>query len=260
MIQDILTESQFVIDAKGNIPSANQMEEIMQPNLLAAEEEKRQSESAAPVDTTPAETFSVPPTISLEPASMLKVETQKALPVAEKKSSKWNVIYIALGVLTLLIFATFAWLGYWAYILSTDLATTQQQLTALQADHEKLQADYTALTNTTDLLTKDLANAKLDLEKANTDLTATRTDLNKSRSQNNKLNAQIDKADKLSEILYAWTSANEPSDVYEIDALVEGSNNQDLVNKWRELTNSPSEETFGDFLDYLITGIRQSLK
>ena len=94
MIQDILTESQFVIDAKGNIPSANQMEEIMQPNLLAAEEEKRQSESAAPVDTTPVETFSVPPTISLESASMLKVETQTHCRL-QRKSLQNGTSYIS---------------------------------------------------------------------------------------------------------------------------------------------------------------------
>lgn len=229
----------------------------MQPDPLSAENEKNQPEPGVPQDITPTETPSMSAAEPLEPAPVVKVEAQKQA-VARKKPPKW--IYVVLGMLIVLIFATFAWVGYWAYMLSTDLASTQQQLTALQAEHEKLQTDYTALSNTNDKLTKDLTQSKADLEKANTDLATAQADLKKAQDKNQSLTAKTDKAGKLAEVLYAWSNVNEASDILEINSLVDASDNQDLMDKWAELTKSPSDETFGAFLDYLVNGIRLTLK
>src|SRR5512141_396507 len=114
------------------------MEEIMQPDLLSAEKEKNQPEPSVPQETTPTETPSMLTAELVEPTPVVKVEAQKP-PVVQKKPSKWNKLYIVLGMLVLLIFAIFAWIGYWTYMLSTDLASAQQQLAALQAEHAKLQ-------------------------------------------------------------------------------------------------------------------------
>lgn len=216
----------------------------MQPDLQSVENEKRQSDGALS-----------------DSASIPEALPPQSAPVIEKKRSKSKLPIIALGVLVFLLFAAFAWVGYWAYTLSTDLATAQQQLSVLQAEHEKLQADYANLTSENEKLNADLTQAQADLKKANTDLANTKADLTISKTRNNELTGKLDNASTLAEILQIWAMSEDPSDVFKINSLIENSRNQELVNQWDTiLTDAPSEEAFFGFMQYLIVATYDSLK
>ncbi|MFT3891877.1 MAG: hypothetical protein QM730_09615 [Anaerolineales bacterium] len=241
----------------------------MQPEPHSMEDEKKQSEpplaQAAPPEETPStlqtETISAPKPVESAPAAHVEVQTPT---IPEKKpAKKWNFLYVAIGGLALLAFVVVAWIGYWAYVLNTDLTSTQQQLSALQADHEKLQADFDALKSTNDQLTADLAQTKTDLEKANKDLETTQADLSKAQKKNNDLKAKTDKAVELADILYAWNTAQEKADLLEINSMIDTSSDEQLRKSWKDLANSTDtnwEENLNTFLNYLIAGIRLSLK
>lgn len=62
----------------------------------------------------------------------------EAVPVAAKKRSKLIIAWIGLGLCAVLFLLAFAWVGYWAYTLNTQLTATQQQYSALQTEYDKL--------------------------------------------------------------------------------------------------------------------------
>lgn len=191
---------------------------------------------------------------------LVKTAGTLTTPLVEKKRSKFRLIYLAFGLLVFLLFALSAWVGYWAYDLSTELVTTQQQLTALQGKYDQLQADYTTLTGEHENLNADLTQAKADFEKMSAELAAAQTNLTKSQEQNRELTAKLKKAGKLAEILYLWTTMDGPSDVLAVDRLITETRHQTLMKEWDQLTSYPSEFSFTKFLDTLILAARNSLK
>jgi hypothetical protein len=225
----------------------------MQPDLLSPEKEENQPE---PLPTESSilkgpqlETHPVEETPNVNPTS------------AVTKRSKFNLAYLALGVLVFLLAAAFAWVGYWAYDLSTQLMNTQQQLAARQADYAKLQTDYETLNSTrkgeNEKLNSELAQVKAGLEKANTDLAAAQSDLARAQDQSKSLKTKIDKASKLAEILYVFDTVNSEIDFLQLDKLIRDSKNQQLLAEWNSIS---SEEDFRNFLSYLILATRDSLK
>ena len=219
----------------------------MQPDLLSPEKEEHQPEAL--------ESASLP-----EGTNIVSIPPQESVPAAPPVMKKSKLPAIALGVFLFLLLAAFAWVGYWAYTLSTELASTQQQLGALQAEHEKLQSDYTTLTGEKEKLNAELTQSKADLEKANTDLAAAQTSLAKTDEENTALQAKVSKASKLVEILYSSTTMNGPSDIIRIDSLVTQTKDQELIKQWNSLADSPSEDKFGTFFIYLIEAAHKSLK
>lgn len=236
------------------------MKKTMQPNPIAPQQEGKQPEPLSSQDMTQSEPLSAREGTRLEPSSSHEITEPRISPIPEKKSSRWNIPAIILGIFSFILLAVVAGLGYWGYTLNVKLATSQQQLTALQGEHSKLQADYAALTSDHEKLNTDLTQTKADLDKVNTDLTTTQASLKKSQDQNKNLNAQIDKASKLTEVLYAWTTSTEPSDIFRIDSLIKEANDQQLITEWDNLTRSPSNDGFGKFMNFLVAKIRVSLK
>lgn len=232
----------------------------MQPDSTVPQEDGKQPEPLSPAEITQSEPLSAQEGTQLEPLYAHKIAEPKTSPRPEKKSLKWNITAIILGIFSFFLLVAVAGLGYWGYTLNTKLIETQQQLSALQGEHGKLQTDYATLTSNHEKLNADLTQSKADLEKANTDLITTQASLKKSQDQNKNLNAQIDKASKLAEVLYAWTTSTEPSDVFRIDSLIKDANDQQLITEWDNLTRSPSNDGFGKFLNFLIAKIRISLK
>jgi hypothetical protein len=78
---------------------------IMQTNLLPAQPNE-EMESLSPQDV------GKPP---------------ESVPVAAKKRSKLIIAWIGLGLCAVLFLLSFAWVGYWAYTLNTQLTATQHQ-------------------------------------------------------------------------------------------------------------------------------------
>jgi regulator of replication initiation timing len=171
----------------------------------------------------------------------------------EKKRSRKGLAGVALGVLVFLLVASIALVGYWAYQLSTELTTTQQELSTLQAEHQKLQEEYQTLSSEKDQLAKDL-------EKANTDLATTKSDLSTAQQKSSNLTSKINKASKLYGVVYLWVTSDDVSDVFDLNASIEESGDQNLINKWNALKAAPSDDGFDAFLDYLLTATRDSLK
>ncbi len=211
---------------------------IMQTNLLSAQQNE-QTESVSPQDV---------------------VKPPESTPVVKKKRSKLIVAWIGLGLFAVLFLLSFAWVGYWAYTLNTELTATQQQYSALQTEYDKLTSGHTALTLEHERVNTELSQTKTDLEKANTDLTTAQDDLDKSKGRGEKLDAQIDEAGKLAEILYVMAISDSESDILKIDRLINEVNNQELTKQWNTFANSPSEEAFGSFFEYLIFVTRESLR
>lgn len=227
----------------------------MQPDLLSAQREEEQPESLSPVETPqpyPASTLPVAPVANAS-------EPQPVLPT-KKKRSKLNFAAIALAFLVLVLFLGLGWVGYWGYRLNTELTTTQGQLAALQTKHDKLQAEYATLTNENEKLNSDLALSKTELEKANTDLAATQDDLKKSKNQNKEISAQVEEASGLAEILYVMMISEGEAGILKIDRLITEAGNKELTKQWDTFTRSPSEDTYGSFLQYLIFATRESLR
>jgi|WetSurMetagenome_2_1015567.scaffolds.fasta_scaffold39883_3 septal ring factor EnvC (AmiA/AmiB activator) len=226
----------------------------MQPDLLSPEKEENQPASSSPQENTPPILLSSNDgQIEIPPA---EEATNINPPPAGRKRSKFNLAYLALGVLVFLLLAAFAWVGYWSYDLSAELITTQQQLAALQADHAQLQTDYATLKSENEKLNTELTQARADLEKTNTDLAAVQSDHAKSQDQNKTLKAKIDKASKMAEILSAFTAIQSENDFLKLDKLIRDSRNQDLLAEWNNISN---EEDFRNFLNYLVLAIRDSL-
>jgi hypothetical protein len=232
----------------------------MQPDLPSTQREDEQPEALSPQDLTPSEPLSTPEAAPLEPTPVVEaVAPQPALP-AEKKHSKLNFAAISLALLAFLLLLGFGWVGYWAYTLNTELTTTQGQLAALQADHAKLQAEYTTLKSENGKLNTDLTQSKTNLEKANTDLAATQADLKKSKDLNKEISAQIEEASGLTEILYVMMISEGETGILKMDRLITEAGNKELTKQWDNFTRSPSEDTYGSFLQYLIFATRESLR
>jgi hypothetical protein len=106
----------------------------------------------------------------------------------------------------------------------------------------------------------ELSQTKTDLEKANADLTTAQAALDKSRDGNKLLNDQIETAGGLAEILYVMAISDSESDILKIDRLITDVNNPELTKQWDTFANSPSDEAFGSFFEYLIFATRESLR
>jgi septal ring factor EnvC (AmiA/AmiB activator) len=231
----------------------------MQPDLLSPEKEENQPGPLVPQELSPSES-STSETSQLE-THPVEEATNVAPSPAGKKHSKFHLAYLALGVLVFLLLAAFAWVGYWAYDLGTQLMNTQQQLAARQADYAKLQADYETINRTlkgeNEKLNSELAQVKADLEKANTALVTAQSDLAKSQDQSKSLKTRIDKASKLAEILYSFDTIKDELGILQLDKLIRDSKNPQLLLEWNGIS---SEEDFRNFLSYLIFATRDSLK
>lgn len=195
-----------------------------------------------------------------EPAPVENTEALKPSSVKARKSPKLIIATIGLGLFGFLLLLAFAWVGYWAYTLNTQLTATQGQLTSLQAEYDKLNSDHTALTLEHEKQNAELSQTKTDLEKANTDLTTAQGDLTKSKDQSKKLNNQVDAAGKLAEVLFVMSMSDSPSDVFKVDGLINETKNQQLIDKWNTFTKSPSEDALNAFMEYLILAIRNSVR
>jgi cell division protein FtsB len=224
----------------------------MQPDVLSVQREDEQSEFLSAQELTQSEPLSIPD-------STPAVSPPPAIP-AKRTRSRLNFAAIGLSLLVFLLLLGLGWVGYWAYTLNTDLMTTQGQFAALQADHTKLQAEYTTLKSDHEKLNADLTQSRADLEKANTDLTTTQADLDKSKDENKLLNEQIETAESLAEILYVTAMWDSDSDILKIDRLITEAANQSLTKQWDTFTNSPSEDAFTSFFEYLIFATRESLR
>ncbi len=229
----------------------------MQPDLLSPEKEENTPESnidpsasIPTVETTPAE----------PPAPANEAVAAQVSPSAKKKGSTSILAYIGLGVLVLLLIGALAWVGYWAYGLSTELTNTQQDLAALQADYSKLQTDYATLKTENEQLKTEMAQVQADLDKANTDLATAQADLSKSQDTNKSLTTRFDKGTKLAEVLSTFISVSGPADFLKIDKLIKNAKNQELSSEWDKVTSSPTPEGFSQFLKYLILATYQSMK
>jgi septal ring factor EnvC (AmiA/AmiB activator) len=195
-----------------------------------------------------------------ESAPMEETATLKPSPMAAKKRSKLVIASIGMGLFGVLLLVSFAWVGYWAYTLNTQLTAIQQQFTALQSEYAKLRTEHTILTSEHDKLNAELSQTKADLEKANTDLTTAQADLSKFKNQGEKLDAQIEAAGKLAEVLFVISMSDNPSDVFKVDGLIKETNNQQLIDKWNTFTRTPSEDGLNAFMEYLILAIRNSVR
>jgi len=180
--------------------------------------------------------------------------------IHEKKSSKRNIISIVLGIFVVLLLAAIAGLGYWAYTLNSNLASTQQELASLQAEYDQLKTDHASVKSDNEQLTADLDQAKADLEKTVGDLASSQDDLTESRGQNELLNNQIDSASRFAEILYTFSNTASANDLLTVDSLINDTHNSQLITAWNNFTSAPSDQGAADFLLYLITIIRDSLK
>ena len=195
---------------------------------------------------------------SLSPQDVVK--PPESTPLVKKKRSKLIIAWIGLGLFAVLFLLSFAWVGYWAYTLNTQLTATQQQYSALQTEYDKLKSEHTTLTLEHEKRNAELSQAKTDLEKANSDLTAAQDDLSKTKDQSEKLDAQIDAAGKLAEVLFVFSMSDDPSDVFKIDELIKETKNQQLIEKWNTFTRTPSDDALSAFMEYLILAVRNSVR
>ena len=232
----------------------------MQPDLLSAQREEEQPEPVFPQEPIHTETLTMPESVPQEPDPVTESVKSMPAPTKEKRRAKFNFAVLGLSILVFLLLLSFGWVGYWAYTLNTELTASQGQLTALQANYDKLQTDYTALTSENEKLNADLIQSRAELDKANTDLTTAQDNLSESMQRGDKLDAQIDRAGKLTEILFVWTTMNNPSDIFKMDTLINETNDKDLISQWNTFTRSPSDDALGGFLDHLILTIRNHLR
>lgn len=232
----------------------------MQPDLLSVHREDEQAEPVSSQDLTQSKPHFIPDAAPLAPILGKEPANPQPVLTTEKKRSKLNFAVIGLVLFSFVLFLAFGWVGYWAYTLNRELVSTQQQLAALQAKQDQLQADYTTLTGEKDKLNADLIQTKTDLEKATTDLASAQADLSQSKQNGDKLQNKIDKASDLVEILFVTATLDEESDIFKIDRLITESNNQELIQQWDTFTGNPSDNAFGEFLDYVILEARNSLK
>jgi flagellar basal body-associated protein FliL len=192
---------------------------------------------------------------NVEPDLLSPQEVKQPEPsfVPETKKPKRNLIVIILIVFLVVLCGAVAGLGFWAYKLNTSLAATQQQLAALQSDYAKLKGDN-------EKLTADLSQSKADLEKNNGDLTTAQNDLKIAQNQNEKLQGKIDLAGKKVEILYAFSTVKNATDLLAVDTLIKETNDKQLLAEWNNFVSSPSADKSVKFLFYLIGSIRDELK
>jgi septal ring factor EnvC (AmiA/AmiB activator) len=216
----------------------------MQPDLLSPEKEESQLGSSSAQET------------QVETQPLQEAKNVSPSP-AGKKRSKSIWAYLALGVLVFLLLAAFAWVGYWAYNLSTQLVHSQQQLVTLQASFAELQTGYETLKSENGKLNTELVQTRSDLEQASSDLDAAQSDLAASQSQSKSLSDQIDRASKLADILYAFDTVKNEIDFLQLDKLIRDSKNQQVITEWNNIS---SDEDFRNFLGYLILVTRDSLK
>ena len=232
----------------------------MQTDLLSVHQEDEQAEFVSPQDLTQSEPLSISDAAPIVPTPAKETANPQPVLTTEKKRFKLNFAVIGLVLFAFILFLAFGWVGYWAYTLNTELMSTQQQLSALQAKQDQLQAEYTTLTGEKDKLNDDLIQTKTDLEKAKTDLASAQADLSQSKQNGDKLQTKIRKASDLVEILFVTATLDEESDIFKIDRLITESNNQELIQQWDTFTGNPSDNAFGEFLDYVILEARNSLK
>lgn len=229
----------------------------MQSDLLFHKREEEQRGPLSHQDLIPSESLSTSEMAQPEPTSAVE-----AIPTArvEKKRSTLKIAGIVLAVLAIFIlFLSFASVGYWGYTLNNELTTSQQQLTALQAEHEKLQTDYAVVTSENEKLNAELSQFKTDLDKASSDLEDAQARLDTSEAQNKGLHAQIDTASALAEILYVVATSEDDADILKIDRLVNAAGNRELTKHWEAFAESPSEDAFNTFFTYLLFVTHESL-
>lgn len=220
----------------------------MQTNLLSAQPDEPTESLSSQAVAKPTESTPVEETTTLKP------------PPVAKKRSKLIIASIGLGLFMVLLLVSFAWVGYWAYTLNTELTAAQQQFSMLQTEYDKLKSEHSTLTLEHEKLNAELSQTKTDLEKANTDLTTAQADLSKSKDQGEKLDAQIDAAGKLAEVLFVFSMSDDPSDVFKVDELIKDTNNQQLIDKWNTFTRTPSDDALSAFMEYLILAVRNSVR
>ena len=224
----------------------------MQPNPLSPPQEEKQPEPVSPKQEAPYP-------VQAQPAPA-PVARPAPAPVQAKKGPRWGIAAILLALLVVALLVAVAGLGFWAYSLNTKLAAAEQQLAALQGDHDKLQTNYATLTSDKDKLNADLTQTKADLEKANADLTAAQGDLKTAQDQNSDLNARMNKANKLAEILYTWFTTNDAAGIFKIDSQIKATDDAKLKSLWDQFMRSPSDDKVGPIMIHLVTALGDYLK
>lgn len=218
-----------------------------------------QPEPSVPQDEPQAQPVETPP---VQPPHV-------ELPVAAppKPARKFNFLALFSVILLLAV----AGLGYWAWQLNTTLATTRQDLAALQEKYDQLTTDKNALsaeleeTRTTleselETTKGELAASQADLEKANAELEDTRKELT-------TLQERMKKASKWMDVVIAnWVDGeNDASVSKKIDALGDAK----LKSLWKEFSeievknNSDLEkaiEKYNAFSRYLFESIADFLE
>lgn len=235
----------------------------MQPDPLSTPQEEKQPEPIPPKpEAQPPVPLYAQPQAQPAPSPAPQVVRHAPAPVVQKKPSRWGAISaIVLGLLVIFLLVVAAGLGFWAYSLNTRLASAQQQLAALQAEHDKLQTDHTTLVSDHEKMNTDLTQTKADLEKANADLATAQADLKKAQDQNEALSTKISKASKLANILHSWfISDNNKVDFIGITLQVKEVNDAKLSALWAKYVTSGTKSDITELFNYLITVLRDSLK
>jgi hypothetical protein len=236
------------------------MEENMQPDPLSPQQDDQQPEMSVSQEEPRPEPLSVLDEMPLEATPVQEIVKLDPAPMQEVKPRRRNTSAIALGSIAFILLLAVAGVGYWAFTLNAQFTTTQQQLTALQGEHESLQADYAKLQGDNEKLNADFSQTKTDLDKTSGDLANAQDDLKKSNDANTGLKTKITSASKKAEILYAFSTAKTATDILAIDSLIKATNDSQLIADWKNFANSPSEATSTEILLYLMSAIKTDLK
>jgi DNA repair exonuclease SbcCD ATPase subunit len=195
-----------------------------------------------------------------DPLAPQEVKQSESSLVQQAKAPKQNSTSMILVVFLVIMLIAAAGLGFWAYILSSILTTTQQQLTTLQGEHDKLQSDYVKLKSDNEKLTADINQSKADFEKTSGELTAAQADLKKSQEQNKGLQDRIDSASTMAKALYAFSTVKTSADFIAMDALIKATDDKQLLTQWNSFVAVPSTDASVKILLYMISSIQDVLK
>ena len=184
------------------------------------------------------------------------MQSDPSLAQATQAPKKSNSMMIVVIILVLALIGV----GFWGFSQSSTLKATQAKLDTLQGQYDSLTAEKNQLSSDFNATKTELETTKADLEKTKGELATTQDDLKKAQDQASSLQAKIDKASKISEILYAFSTVKSGTDILTIDAKVKAANNKELQTEWGKFASAPTAESSANFLLYLISAIGNALK
>lgn len=209
-----------------------------------------------PVETPPVETPHVEPP---------HVEVPVAVP--PKPARKFNFLALFSVILLLAV----AGLGYWAWQLNTTLATTRQDLAALQEKYDQLTTDKDALSaeldETRTTLESELETTKGELADSQAALETANAELEDARKELTTLQERMKKASKWMDVAIASMVDGENDD--SITKKVNALGDAKLKSMWKEVTDIEVKtdadfekfvEKVIDFRRYLLESIADFLE